>query len=353
VSRTKPDLPPLNDSKLDESYGKLILDATLLLDEISGIQRLAKISRSKEENKIMTDLKNMSQGEVSKVVASTNPVSARAAARNITASPEKAKELLIADFETVVQWARLQEPPLSGDHIRERLVKRRALLEAALPAEMQRHVSDSQAHIEREYLRKKYVNSETMLGDAVDEIPRDHFFVSEDNYAWDMEELAQALAVHDGVMRNPLSREMFSETDVRRILAHPLGARLKPMQVGQSQMKKGVREETIKRVEKLGGIMLKDQSDDAGPSRRAMDEFLGYVATLPEGEQKTIQSLRISARDSTSGQAFDYTIGKSVGDAKANVTCFHKVSRSTSKPEISHTDHTLGWRLPLPGSGLP
>ena len=118
---------------------------------------------------------------------------------------------------------------------------------------------------------------------------------------------------------------MFSESDIRKILAHPQGQWLKPLQIEQSQLKGGARPKTIDWVQKLGRIMLEDQSTTAAPSRQAMDEFLAYVVTLPESEQRTINSLKIPAKDSHTGQAFDYTIGESVRDAKANTTCFHKV----------------------------
>jgi hypothetical protein len=104
-----------------------------------------------------------------------------------------------------------------------------------------------------------------MLGDMIEDIPKLNFFVSEDNYAWDMDERAQAIASNHGVMRNPLSRQMFSELDIRMILAHPLGQRLKPLQMAQSQLKKGVRPATIDRIEKPGRIMLADQGVDAAP----------------------------------------------------------------------------------------
>lgn len=71
--------------------------------------------------------------------------------------------------------------------------------------------------------------------------------------------------------------------------------------------------------------MLSEETVDAAPSREAMDEFLAFVATIPETGKKTINSLKIPARDGFSGQPFDYTIGESVRDAKANTTCFHKV----------------------------
>ncbi|RSL57972.1 hypothetical protein CEP53_006294 [Fusarium sp. AF-6] len=306
-------------------YKQLMLEATHLNHEISGILQLSGLPAIEECQQAMTNLGHIGRGEISKAIHSLQPVSARESARNIAANRDKAQELLVQDFEAVISWASSQETPLSLESIRDRLVKRRVLLDAALPESMARHTTDALALVERQHLKKKYVNSETMLGDKVEEIPAENFFVSEDNYAWDMEELAQALAANDGVMRNPLSKEMFTETDIRNILSHPLGVRLKPIQLAQSQLKQGVRAETIRRVEELGNILLADQTENAAPSRSATDEFLAYMATLPDNEQKTIDSLKIPARDKLNGRPYDYTIGQSVKDAKSNLTCFHKV----------------------------
>ncbi|KAM5359499.1 hypothetical protein ACJZ2D_014434 [Fusarium nematophilum] len=313
------------DADLLGGYGQLILEAEHLSHEIHGVLRLSGLQATEECQQAMADLGHISRGEIGKAVQSLQPVSAREAARTIAANLCKPQELLVEDFETVVTWASSQQTPLSLEAIRGRLVKRRALLEAALPESMARHMADAFALVERKHLKKKYVNSDTMLGDKIEEIPAENFFVSEDNYAWDMVELVQALAVNDGVMRNPLSKDMFTEADIRNILSHPLGARLKPIQLAQSQLKQGVRSGTIRWVEALGKILLADQTEDAAPSRSAIDEFLAYIATLPDNEQKTIDSLKIPANDRLNGRPYDYTIGQSVKDAKSNLTCFHKV----------------------------
>lgn len=311
------------EKNLEEGYTSLRSEAKLLRKEIEAVYALGGISLDDED--AIPNLQAISDGRVSTAVSMAQPVSVREIAKSIMKTPSRSQELIIEDFEDFVRWATCQSPPLASEVIRERLVKRKALLEAALPESVQPSSAAALAHIEREYLQKKYVNSETMFGDAIKDIPKQNFFVSEDNYAWDMDELAQAIASNDGVMRNPLSRQMFSESDIRMILAHPLGKRLKPLQMAQSQLKKGVRPATIDRVEKLGHVMLVDQSVDAAPSRVAMDEFLANVATLPESEQRTINSLKIPAIDTNTRQPYDYTIGESVRDAKANTTCFHKV----------------------------
>lgn len=163
-----------------------------------------------------------------------------------------------------------------------------------------------------------------MLGDPVAAIPLAALLVTEDNHAWDMSELAAALTANAGVMRNPLTRAMFSPDDVRAILAHPLGAPLAPLRLSQDQLKKGVRPDTISRLAAVAATMLADQSADAAASLGAVDELLTYIAALPAAEQKTLDELKIPATDSHTGAAFDYTVGESVRDAKANRTCFHK-----------------------------
>ncbi|KAH0537288.1 hypothetical protein FGG08_005913 [Glutinoglossum americanum] len=306
-SRTTREDPLSAEKILEEGYASLKLEGKLLREEIEAVRVLGRILTEDEET--ISNLQAISDGRVSTAVPLPQPLSVREVARVVMTMPKRCQELIVEDFETVVRWATCQSPPLGPDGIREKLVKRKTLLEAALPESMQHFPAAALTHIEREYLQKKYVNSETMLGDKIEDILKENFFVSEDNYAWDMEELAQALVSNDGVMRNPLSREMFPESDIRKILTHPLGRRLKLLQLEQSQLREGVRPMTIDWVEKLGRIMLADQSVDTAPSRQAMDEFIAYAATLPESERKTINSLKIPATDGYSGQSFDYTIG--------------------------------------------
>jgi hypothetical protein len=296
-------------------------DARLLHIEFEAIHHISL--NEEEAGEILAKLDSIAAGNVSAAVK-RQPQSVRGVARDIRDSPGRCLELIIDDFNEIITWEEGRSSSLTNDERRERLVRRKALLQAALPPNLRQHADDAMRHVERERLKKKYVNSETMLKDSIDDIPKHRFFVSEDNYAWDMSELAQCLEVNDGVMRNPLSRQMFSEDDIRRIMAHPLAQQLKPLQLAQRELKKGVRPQTIERVAKLGSVMLADQSADMAPSREAIDEFLGYIATLPDSEQKTVNALKIPAKDRT-GQPFDYTIGESVRDAKANTTCFHKV----------------------------
>ncbi len=310
--------------------------AQLLETEISGVYALSGLPASKDDEQMISNLKHICRGDVGRAVSQAQPVSAREVARAVMADRARSQELLVDDMDAVVQWALArgggggEEDPAttasSGpDAIRDRLVRRKALLDAALPADMAAQTAAALAHMERERLRRRYANDETMLGDAVSDIPRARFLASEDNYAWDMAELAQALEAKSGVMRNPLSGDLFSETDVRRILSHPLGARLRPLRLAQSQLRKGVRDETVGHVRRLGDVMLADQSEDAGLSRRGVDLFLAYVAALPDDEQRTIDSLKIPAVDKLNGRPYDYSVGQSVRDAKANTTCFHKV----------------------------
>jgi hypothetical protein len=118
-----------------------------------------------------------------------------------------------------------------------------------------------------------------MLGDEIKDVSRANFYVTEDNYAWDMDELVQAITANNGVLRNPLSKEMFTPKDIKGILLHPLGKPLAALGVEQHEMAKGVRMDTIVHMERLSHTLLEDQSADTVPSRKAVDEFLAYVAT--------------------------------------------------------------------------
>lgn len=72
---------------------------------------------------------------------------------------------------------------------------------------------------------------------------------------------------------------MFTPKDVKGILLHPTGKSLAALRVEQREMSKGVRTETIIQMETLSAILLADQSSDTLPSRKAVDEFLLYIAT--------------------------------------------------------------------------
>jgi hypothetical protein len=309
---------------LEEGYVQLRSEAEFLRVESEAIHHAYGRTTS-EDKKVLRNLQAISDGHISSVVGVARPLSVRETARAIMASPSKCQEIAFEDFEAIVNWEACQDSPLSLDAVRGRLMKRKALLDAALPDSTKQHSMAALRRIELVHLKKEYANSETMLGDRIEDIPKPNFFVSEDNYAWDMDELAQALTASEGVMRNPLTKQLFSSSDIRTILSHPLGQRLKPMMLKQDQLKKGIRPATIEHVRRLGRILLEDQTIDTAPSRQAMDEFQAYVITLPEGEQNTIDKLKINARDGFSSQAFDYTIGESVRDAVANTTCLHKV----------------------------
>ncbi|KAJ4362112.1 hypothetical protein N0V95_001569 [Ascochyta clinopodiicola] len=250
----------------------------------------------------------------------------RKTARDMRNSPQNATSIAIADMEEAMRWHKtiLGYASASTDTIRDALVKRKAALEIALPDDLRIHCEVAIMHMEHEYLERNYANTETMYGDKVKDIPRSNFYVTEDNYAWDLEELVAAIKAGSGVLRNPLSKQMFTPKDVKGIYTHPLAKPLAALAVEQKEMSKGVRPETITRMEKLSNVLLEDQSTDVMPSRHAVDEFLAYIATLPELEQNAIHGLKCPAKDSHTGQAYDSSIGEAVRDAKGNRVCFHK-----------------------------
>jgi hypothetical protein len=243
----------------------------------------------------------------------------------LEADPDDAREIMADDFQEVAEWARSLVPAPDDDGLRARLLRRKKMLAAALGPRFEGKIDTALTSAERQIFRRSFENSETMLGDPVSDIPRANFFVSEDNFAWDMEELVQALQAQGGVMRNPLSRHMFSVDDIGKICGHPLGRCLRPLRQAQDRLRRGFHPTTVAHVAGLGDVMLRDQTENIGPTRRAIDEFNAYVATLPPDEQEAVQSLKIPATDQYTGQPYDLTIGDSVRDVVANVVCSHKV----------------------------
>jgi hypothetical protein len=315
------------ETNLVDGYRDLLERANLLGMEISSVLAHYDLALPGHDDAV-AKLACIAKGNVTNALGAEQNKSARQLAKELKAAdPSLHRELIVQDFEATAMWLKSRnDSNATPDLLRQRILQRKQVLDALLPQSTESLTAAALAHVERQFVQRRYNNDETILGDAIADIPAANFFVSEDNYAFDMEELAQCLAANSGVLRNPYSREMFSAADVRAILAHPLGAPLGRLAQGQEQMKQGVRSETIKWVGRLGKILLEDQSLDLAPSRPAMDEFLAYVALLPAAEQKTIEELRIPAKDSLNGQKFDSTIGQAVQDAKANMTCVHKVS---------------------------
>ncbi|TID20022.1 hypothetical protein E6O75_ATG07482 [Venturia nashicola] len=260
--------------------------------------------------------------------AKTNrpPDSVREVARKMKVDPSRAFDICIADLKTMIQWLNHTQPQssINKDSLREAIAKRVRLMIVALPDNLHIHANTALMHIEHENSWKTYVNDETMYGDAIPDIPRENFYCTEDGYAWDMEELSQAITSNKGVMRNPLSKHMFTPGDIKGILSHPLGQSLAALEIDQHKLKQGVRPKTLEEMDRMVNVLMKDMAEDAMQSRLAVDEFLAYTATLPEAEQSALDNLRVPARDSHTGQAFDGTIGEAVRDAKANKLCFHK-----------------------------
>lgn len=301
------------------SRAEMLLRETRLLLELQQQENVPIPAESH-----IQELKALSEGRISTVVSVRPPRSARAVARAMEADRDSSLAIVVDDLAGVVRWLR-STTDQDKDSMRETLTKRVRALNAALPDDdLQRYPSMALMHVEHEELARTYVNDETMYGDKIEDIPRANFWASEDGYAWDMSELAAALASNSGVMRNPLSRQLFSQDDVRAIVQHPLGNRLAPLQMEQSELSQGIRPATMDKLDELAAVLLADMTDDQVTSRHAIDDFLTHVATLPEAEQKAIDKLRVPATDSHTGQAFDCTIGEAVRDAQANKICLHK-----------------------------
>jgi hypothetical protein len=318
--------------ELEEGYKAMLESAKLLhheakmLHDLKGMRALDRVGH-------IFDLAALAQGNVNSVIRPKQFGSVKAVAKAMTTKntggSEAGMNVAFVDLEETMKWLRRSDEGKAAklddyDAFRDALVKRVRALKAMLPSDLQVLADKALMHAEHELLRRTYVNTETMCGDDVSDILRENFFVSEDGYAWDMEELAQAITSCGGVMRNPLSKLMFTPADVGHIIQHPRGKVLAALQVAQSKLKKGVRPKTIDELENLAQVLLKDQTQDQGPSRHAVDGFAAYLATLPEAEQEAIDGLRVPAKDSHSGMEFDTTIGEAMKDAQANRVCSHK-----------------------------
>ena len=324
--------------ELEDGYVALFESAKLCLRETKLVKDL-KVSQC--ENQI-SDLEALANGQVSRVVRFKPlegvKVVAKAIVADSTDGDRNGLNAAVKDLEDLARWCRKSgdSAESSGkgksrstgcddqDRIREARVKRVKALKALLPKSLQPLADLALMHEDHEILHRKYTNNETMTLDPISDIPRAKFWTSEDGYAWDMEELARAIASGKGVMRNPLSKQMFTRADIRAIVQHPLGKGLQALQVEQSKLKRGVRLQTIDELDRLANLLQGDDSEDGKQSHLAVEAFVSCLETLPDGEQKAIGNLNVPAKDSHTGMAFDATIGEAVRDVEGNRICSHK-----------------------------
>ncbi len=319
--------------KLEEGYTDLLKRARLLHEQTKLMHDLKGMDLKGSDGHIL-DIAALAQGKVSHVVRTEPLTSVKDVAKAMTAECENRGgsgfDVVYKDLEGVVKKLSREFGEArtllddNYDTLRDALTQRVSSFKALVPEGMKMLADRALMHAEHELLRRSYVNTETMYGDAVSDILRENFWASEDGYAWDMDELAQAITSNGGVMRNPLSKVMFTPADVSNIVHHPLGKRLAALQIDQGKLKRGVRPTTIDELAKLAKVLLEDMTADQVPSRRAIDEFAAYLATLPRNEQQAIDSLRVPARDSHTGNGYDWKIGEAVRDAQGNRVCTHK-----------------------------
>ena len=343
ASTWRPSLFPIKSKvvslkELEDGYVTLLESAKLGLDEMKLLNDL----KAPGCEDLISDLTELAKGQISSVVRFKPLEGANVVAEAIVAESRNGGQTglntAVKDLEDLARWLRKSGDftEISGKGksrstgnddeagIREALVKRVKTLKALLPKNLQSLADSAMMHAEHELLHRKYINDETMAFDPVSDIPRSSFLASEDGYAWDVEELARAIRSGKGVMRNPLSKQMFTRADIRAIIQHPLGEGLQALQVEQGKLKRGVRPQTIDQLDTLAKVLLDDTTEDAAPSHLAVETFVSYLETLPSSEQKAIDDLKVPAKDSHTGMAFDTTIGEAVKDVQGNRVCGHK-----------------------------
>lgn len=324
--------------ELEDGYIALLESANLCLTKA----RLLKILKAPDYEEQISDLEALKNGQISSTLR-LKPlggvqVVAEAIVADSTDGCQNGLNAAVKDLKDLTKWLRKSECSAESsskgksrsngkddqDQLREALLKRVKALKALLPKDLQPLADLAMMHAEHEVLHRTYVNDKTMTFDAVSDIPRAHFWSSEDGYAWDMEELGSAITSGKGVMRNPLSKRMFTRADIRAIIQHPLGNGLQALHVEQLKRKRGVRPQTIDELDKLAKVLIVDKSEDGKPSHLAIEAFVSYLETLPRSEQKAIDELKVPAKDSHTGMEFDTTIGEAVKDVQGNRVCSHK-----------------------------
>jgi hypothetical protein len=229
--------------------------------------------------------------------------------------PERALDILVADLVTSVHWLRSQPPHIASgnDFVRDAITKRIHVFNAVLSDALQKLTPIALMHLEHEELGKAYANKQTMLRLPIANIPRESFWVTEDGFAWKMDELAQALIANGGEMRNPINHRMFSDRDVQAIHSHPLTKNLDMSQRKQPDIRISAlssMEETIDKLDELANTMVSDISADRLPSRKGLEEFLVYLLRLPKSEQNSIDELQLPGVKFTLAQLLEAALAR-------------------------------------------
>lgn len=174
---------------LTQGYQLLRVRAKHVLADLLNLQALQKkagLPQSRNTTRIEAIVQERKDNSPTKFGP---PDSARSVARLVRDHPKTAIHLLVEDLEHTMNWIRAPHGKTSNadnDAVRDALVKRKNILRDALPDEQKIYCDHALMHMEHEHLERNYVNTETMLGDEVKDIPREDFYVTEDNYAWSM-----------------------------------------------------------------------------------------------------------------------------------------------------------------------
>ena len=296
---------------------KLMEDALLLdrLDKPPGRDQIAQ-------------LKAIQDNRGGSLVPIDRPRSALAVAREIQAraKDDSAYQTVVddvmEDMVKLVQWMRRRESTQSTrrggqiddvpDAVRKAVARRGEALASALPPQLQQPMAAAMKHVDRELLGHVYASTETLEGEPVEDIPRDSFWVSADNYAWNVDSLLDRLLEMGRPRRNPLTRKLFTPADIRSLVAHPVGQTLaeEPLEGSTIGHVQGVRRTTLQQLAQLALALQPIGSFEQDAACEALDIFEQYVVTLPAEEQEALYNLRVPAANDPSKPTFDCPLGE-------------------------------------------
>jgi len=345
-------LQPQTDDEMEQvqaflavRYPELRSEAQKLIDEALLLGRLDEpVSRDQ-----LAQLQAIQENRGGTFVPLDRPRSALAVAREIQARAKKNDYLTVVDevmedMVKLVQWMRRWEvkPKRRSssrgveqvpDAVRDAVARRGEALASALPPSLQQAMAASMRHVDRELLRHVYASTETLEGEPVEDIPRDSFWVSSDNYAWNIHTLVDHLWDMGRLRRNPLTRKLFTPADIRSLVAHPGGQSLaeEPLELSAVGLVQGVRTTTLQQLAQLALALQPDGSFDQEAANEALDIFEQYMVTLPAEEQEALDKLRVPAADEPTKPTFDCPLGEILRDAFETKAGLQKVGRLTEQ----------------------
>lgn len=142
-------------------YDLILKESELLSLEVSAVLHLLKTELPGHEDAVH-NLHEISQGRIGSVVGNDPPPPARRVAWQLKeVDPADQQAFVTDDFKSLVKWASSKDPSPSADELRERVLRRKQVLDALLPPSLEPLTAAAIAHVERRFPQRRHDKDET------------------------------------------------------------------------------------------------------------------------------------------------------------------------------------------------